>query len=241
MAVNASWPCMSRKVIQRLVVDLHSAPMCASIRAGLTYSTTRRLADRVEQRSFLPKSTWPMIVTTSTARHKVLLAVLERLRLLVLVGGMPVVDLSRPTNGCSTAISCTTSSLTDWVTCTIFEEAHHRLDHLGGQEFKGGREILDGDRPTDPHDQPVARRRGVSFSEQTASAAGLARVPAASDTRRGLSSRRSASAAGAARRGRSGRYGTVQPVRSSRSGRWSDFGAREVQIGGPDGPARASR
>ena len=62
MAVKASWPGVSRKVMRRPSTSAWYAPMCCVIPPA-SVSTTD--ASRMASRSVvLPWSTWPMIVTT---------------------------------------------------------------------------------------------------------------------------------------------------------------------------------
>ena len=92
MAVNASWPGVSRNVIFRPSTSTWYAPMCC-VMPPASVATTCAL--RIASSSVvLPWSTWPMIVTTGGRACERLLGVVERLRLLLLVGGVLDRDLA---------------------------------------------------------------------------------------------------------------------------------------------------
>ena len=143
MAVNASWPGVSRNVIFRPSTSAWYAPMCCVIPPA-SVSTTA--AWRIASSSVvLPWSTWPMIVTTggrgarsssassktsgSSSSSAACLIVISRLELgpdqLDLLVGERLRDLDH------------------------LAEAHHDLDDLRGRNAERLREVADGDARRD--------------------------------------------------------------------------------------------
>ena len=124
MAVNASWPGVSRNVILPAVESAWYAPMCCVIPPA-SVSTTR--VSRIASSSVvLPWSTWPMIVTTGGRGDEVVLA-------------RPRNSGSRSSSAAclivtsrssSAAISSTSSSDSDCVAVSHLAEPHQDLDDL---------------------------------------------------------------------------------------------------------------
>ena len=92
MAVNASWPGVSRNVMRLPSTSAWYAPMCCVIPPA-SVSTTD--ASRIASRSVVfPWSTWPMIVTTGGRGGEVGLVVVVRRRLELLLGRVLDRDLA---------------------------------------------------------------------------------------------------------------------------------------------------
>ena len=86
MAVNASWPGVSRNVMRRPLWSAWYAPMCCVIPpASVVTTDVLRIAS---SSVVLPWSTWPMIVTTGGRASQRVLGVLEDLGLEVVVVGV---------------------------------------------------------------------------------------------------------------------------------------------------------
>ena len=155
----------------------------------------------------LPWSTWPMIVTTGGRGVEILLAVLEHLRLLLLVGGVLDRDLALDLGG-DQLDRLVGERLRD---LHHLAEAHHDLDDLGGRDPERLREVPDGDAGRDG-DGPgrgddrllLALRRGARGGRAPGAVVAAALAAALSMTTRRLRARR-------ARRGRIGRFGLLGP------------------------------
>ncbi len=185
MAVNASWPGVSRNVIRRPAwLDLVGADVLRDP-AGLGLDD-RRLADRVEQRRLA-------VVDVAHDRDdrrpvgEVLLRVLVRLRLELLVGGVLDRHLTLQLGG-------------DQLHLVVGQrlrrrlhraEVHQDLDDLGRLHAERLRELLDGRRPTARSPGPVGwtRRRRLLADDRRSRAwreSGRGRPAAVSMTTRRL-------------------------------------------------------
>ena len=139
MAVNASWPGVSRNVILRPSCWAWYAPMCCVIPAGLGLDDGG-LADRVEQRRLA-------VVDVAhdrdhrRARDEILLGVLVDLRELVLLGDVLDGDLALDLGG-DQLHRLVRERLRDR---DHLAEAHHDLDDLSRRHAERLGQVLDGD------------------------------------------------------------------------------------------------
>ena len=137
MAVNASWPGVSRNVIRRPSTSAWYAPMCCVIPPA-SVSTTD--VSRIASRSVvLPWSTWPMIVTTGGRGDEVGLVVVVLRRLELLLGRVLDRDL---------ALELGADDLDLLVGERLrrrphLAEAHEDLDQLGHRDAERLGEVLD--------------------------------------------------------------------------------------------------
>ena len=112
MAVNASWPGVSRKVTLRPSTSTWYAPMCCVIPpASVSTTAVSRIASRSE---VLPWSTWPMIVTTGGRGWRSFSSSTNSSG-----SSSSAACLMMISRSTSAAISSTASSESDWVICTI--------------------------------------------------------------------------------------------------------------------------
>ena len=169
MAVNASWPGVSRNVIRRPSTSAWYAPMCCVIPPA-SVSTTA--ASRIASSSVvLPWSTWPMIVTTGGRGARSSSRVVVRRRLELLLGGVLDRDL---------ALELRADDLDLLVGERLrrrphLAEPHEDLDELGHRDAERLREVLDGDAGLD-RDRPGRRRCGrlARLRRRARAVAGLA-------------------------------------------------------------------
>ncbi len=173
IAVNASWPGVSRNVIRRPLCSTWYAPMCC-VMPPASVSTTDGLADRVEERRLA-------VVDVAhdrdhgRTRDEILLGVLVDLRKLVLVGHVLDRDL---------ALDLGRDQLHGLVRERLGDrdhlpQAHQDLDDLGRRHAERLRQVLDrhpggdgdrtgrlraGRRPSGAarRDRAIAGRRGVA-------------------------------------------------------------------------------
>ena len=152
IAVNASWPGVSRKVIFRPSTSVWYAPMCCVIPpASVSTTAVSRIAS---SSVVLPWSTWPMIVTTGGRASSDSSRVVVRLRLGLLVAGVLDRDLALELGR-------------DQLDLVVGErlrrglhlaEAHQHLDDLRHRDPERLREVAHGDARLDG-DRPGRRRR----------------------------------------------------------------------------------
>ena len=151
MAVNASWPGVSRKVIFRPSTSAWYAPMCCVIPpASVSTTAVSRIAS---SSVVLPWSTWPMIVTTGGR------AVRSASTSSTTSGSSSssaacLIVTSRST---SVAISSTSSSESDWVAVRICPRPIRILMICGHRDAERLRQVLDRDAGLD-RDRPGRRR-----------------------------------------------------------------------------------
>ncbi len=205
MAVNASWPGVSRNVILRPSTSTWYAPMCC-VMPPASVATTRASADRVEQRRLA-------VVDVAHDRDdrrprlERLLRVVERLGLLLLVGGVLDRDLA-PT---SEAISSTSSSLSDWVAVRIWPRPMRILMMLGigtPSACEKSRTLTPDSTETGPvGGVPARAARGRRLSWRACRCSRGGRAPPWS-----MTTRRRRPPAPPPPRGRSGRFGLLPPL-----------------------------
>ena len=143
IAVNASWPGVSRNVIFRPLTSTWYAPMCCVIPPA-SVSTTRVL--RIASSSVvLPWSTWPMIVTTGG-------------RVTSASSGSSYASGSSSSSPACLIVTSRPSSVGDQLDLLVGErlrrrphlaEAHQDLDDLRHRHAERLREVADGDAGLD--------------------------------------------------------------------------------------------
>ncbi len=136
IAVNASWPGVSRKVSFRPSTSVWYAPMCCVMPpASVSTTAVERIAS---SNVVLPWSTWPMIVTTGGR------AVRSASTSSTISGSSSsaacLIVTSRST---SDAISSTSSSESDWVAVRICPRPIRSLDDLRHRDAERARQVLD--------------------------------------------------------------------------------------------------